>query len=185
MWWNQHKRYDERLAQCLREDAMRHRPEFSESVHRRICEVIEIEQIRTTPIPAENEHLPGPRRRSAWFAVALAASLILVVLVGWQARHTAPVAHSPIDPPTQPPVEDLVAEKATPAAATDSVPPIGGRATSPATAIENVGLIVSRLDRDLASSEWAFLHHDAQVTWELFSEFLPITGVPRPVESSN
>ena len=185
MWWNQHKRYDERLAKCLREDAMRHRPEFSESVHRRICEVIATEQNRTTPIPAEEEHLSGPRRRSAWFAVALAASLILAVLVGWQARHTAPVAHSPIDLPTQPPVEELVAEKATPGAATDSVPPIGERASSPATAIENAGSIVSRIDRELASSKWAFLHHDAQVTWELFSEFLPLTGVPGPAEPSN
>jgi hypothetical protein len=183
MWWSKITRHDERLAQRLREDALRHRPEFSESLHRRICE--SIEWTHTTSTPAVDDTLPRPIQRSRWLTVALAASLLLAVLVRWQTSRTAPVAQLPVAAPVDP----RVTEEARPAVA----PPPGSSPTehtvdpllagetteiAPATLVADAGGMLARIDRTLASSQWAFLEHDARVTWQFVTHVLPVSAAP-------
>lgn len=163
MWWDKIKRQDERLEQRLRDDALRDRSEFSESLHRRICE--SIERIRTTSTPATDDPLPRPNRRSGWLTVVLAASLILAVAVLWQAIRTAPMAQVPVDPP----IDSRVTQK---------VPSAIAPTPQSSPAEHTADPLLVRIDRTLASLQWAFLDHDARLTWQLVTQMLPGSVVP-------
>ncbi len=187
MYWNKTTPDEEHLAKRLREDALRDRPEFSESLHRRICGAIE--QTRTTPPSAEDHLLPQPRRRSGWLAVGLAASLILAVLVAWQASRTVPMARFPVVPPVDLPgtgeAISTIAPSADPSHAQPRVAPQMGAETAqtaPAVAVEEAPQILARIDRTLASSQWAFLDHDARLTWQLVTQTLPLSAAARSGE---
>ncbi len=168
MWWNKNTRQDERLEQCLREDARRHRHEFSESLHRRICE--SIERTCTSSAPAADDPLPHPNRRPAWLPVALAASLLLALLAYWQANRIPPVAQVPVDPH----LDLRMAEEVPPAIA--PAPP-----SSSATTLADAGPMLARVDGTLTSLQWAYLDHDARLTWQLVTRMLP---GPNVAESS-
>ena len=187
MYWNKTTPDDERLAQHLREDALHHRSEFSESLHRRICDAIE--QDRTKPTHDDDDLLPQPRRRSDWLAVALAASLILAVLLAWQTSRNAPVARLPVAPRMDLPVNEkepsTFAPSSDPSHAEDSVvPPIakGISPITPPTSGEEAKQMLARIDGTLASSQWAFLDHDARLTWQLVTQMLPVHAAPTPGE---
>ena len=191
MYWNKTTPDDERLAQRLREEAMRDRPEFSESLHRRICGAIE--QTRTTPPPAEDHVLPQPRRRSRWLAMGLAASLILAALVAWQTSRTAPVARLPVVPPVELPVDMPATGEATSTIAPSSEPshaqaPAAPQMATeaaqiaPAVAVDDAARVIARIDRTLTSSQWAFLDHDARLTWQLVTRTLPIPAALKSCE---
>ncbi|TVS21167.1 MAG: hypothetical protein EA424_00275 [Planctomycetaceae bacterium] len=187
MYWNKTTPDEERLAQRLREEALRDRPEFSESLHRRICGAVE--QTRTTPLPAEDHLLPQPRRRSGWLAMGLAASLILAALVAWQTSRNAPVARFPVVPrvdlPTTGEATSTIAPSADPSHAQRSVAPQMAAETAqiaPAVAVDEAPQILARIDRTLASSQWAFLDHDARLTWQLVTQTLPLSAAARSGE---
>lgn len=143
------------LSERLKREAASSRPAFSESLHERICRAIRDQHAPPAPLPAGR----STSRRAGWAmvaaAVAVAASVVLVV---WRPRQTPEPQPGRVQPTAS------VPEAPNPLAELDNLPVLGDPTP------EEFGLLV---DATLTRQQWAYLDHDARVGAELLLEHLP------------
>jgi len=134
------------LAGRLKQEAETLRPEFSESLHARICGALQSSEA--------SPQRPATRsRRRIAYACAAVACLVVALVVAWQLA----VPHTPEADPGD----------ATPIAQTSEqlgvLYALSGSA-DPATAGDSA----------LPSQDWAYLGHDARVVTQLLIDQLPL-----------
>ena len=149
-------REDELLSECLRQEAMASRPQFSERLHQRLCRAVrqcEARQLSTLPQPV------ALRRVGRW-ALAAAAAIVLLAMAAfvWQSIDR--------DPMTTLPQESEVAS----AIAVDPSAGLDGVTDLASQAAENLDNLV---DSAIAAQRWAQLDHDARVVIETLADRLP------------
>jgi len=149
------------LAARLKHEAEAMRPEFSESLHARICEAIRQGEARTPPVP-----VPAWRQRRWISAVAAAACVLGVSLAARQ--WIGPSAPQPR------PVGPVVEETDLPEVP-DPLQELSEVTVEPRRKVELVGLMV---DSNLTVDQWASLNHDARLATRMLIDQLPfdVTG---------
>jgi len=83
----------------------------------------------------------------------------------------------PVDMPATGEATSTIAPSSEPLhAQAPAAPKMGTEAAqiAPAVAVEDAARVIARIDRTLTSSQWAFLDHDARLTWQLVTRTLPI-----------
>jgi len=163
MRWSKSAREDQQNRNRLRREALATRAEFSEALHKRICQAIR--QAQASPFPAADDVVLRREMRPAWGMAAAAACAFTVAVLAWREFRS--------DPRTIPSVE-LRAKLESPLANNAKVWG-GGRehATMPPM-MAVMGDLLASVDQAIAPSQWAYLDHDARVAFRLFAQVLPL-----------
>lgn len=148
-----------RLAERLEAEAGAMRPEFSQSLHERICEAALKSEPRATPLP---KAMRLGRRRI--HAIVAAATVVILTAAAWWATH-------PQQPGLGPDVPGIVENQPEPPP--DAVDPLGE--------LNNLVGVPGRKARDLDSlvastmtaQRWVYLDEDARTATRLLIDQLP------------
>ena len=162
---NTARQSEARLAERLKAEAGATRPEFSQSLHERICEAALKSEARATPLP---KAMRLGRRRI--HAIVAAATIVILTVVAWWATH-------PRQPGPGPDEQEIVEKQPEqPEPPPDAVDPLDG--------LNNLVGVPGRKARDLDSlvastmteQRWAYLDEDARTATRLLIDQLPQLG---------
>ncbi len=146
------------LAERLKAEAGASRPEFSQSLHERICKAALRSETRATPLP---KAMRLGRRRV--HAVVAATTIVILTVAAWWATH-------PQQPGLDPDVQKIVVKQPQqPESPLDAVDPLRG--------LNNLVGVPGDLDSLVASTitaqRWAYLDEDARTAARLLIDQLP------------
>lgn len=167
MSWTDSTRKDREIRDRLRREAQDGRAEFSDALHQRICQAIQ--ECDVSPSPAADDLVPRRRMTRGWRVTAAAACLAVAATIAWQAFRSDPGSPRPVDRRQMvqsPPAGELPVPQLR---ESPTVPPM----SYPAPA----GILVA-MDRTIASSQWAYLDHDARTAVRLFAQVLLFEPTP-------
>jgi len=150
------------LAEALKREAEAMRPEFSESLHARICSALKQDGVRAAPLPGASW-----RGHPRLWAAAAAVCLLGVSLAVWQLIGPS----APLPVPAVPAIEEAKLPEVT-----DPLRELSEATVEPRRTAQLVGLT---LDSSLTLNQWASLDHDARLATRMLIDQLPfdVTGM--------
>jgi|YNPNPStandDraft_1061719.scaffolds.fasta_scaffold126568_2 hypothetical protein len=163
MRWIQSAREDQQNRNRLRREALATRAEFSEALHKRICQAIR--EAQASPSPAADDVVLRREMRLAWRMAAAAACAITVAVIAWMAFRSNPR-----------PIPSLELREKLESPLANDAKVLGGdreHATMPPV-IPVMGDLLASVDQAIAPSQWAYLDHDARVAFRLIAQVLPL-----------
>jgi hypothetical protein len=145
------------LADALRREAAAERPEFSRSLHARLCEAVR--QARA-PSPASSPSHPSHPSHLSYFSFAFAAAIALLLV-------SAAVWLRPKDSSTEVQTAEAKLPLTAPA---DAAADLDQATALAGQAIDGLDDLV---DQAMASQQWGGLDEDARAVWDALAEELP------------
>jgi len=164
---NTARRREASLAERLKAEAGATRPEFSRSLHERICEATLKSEARATPLP--KAMLLGRRRIHA---VVAATTIVILTVAVWWATHP--------QRPGPGPDEQKIVEKQPqqPESPLDAVDPLRGLNDLVETPGDKIRDLDSLVASTMTAQRWAYLDEDARTATRMLIDQLPQLSPP-------